>query len=63
MQFGSRYFRIIEDMEKGGGILTGTPGPPMISDVSLDPRDIWVIATFDHYLVIPIDSDSKLKLK
>jgi len=48
------------DMEKGGGILTGTPGPPMISDVSLDPWDIWVIATFDHYLVIPIDSDSKL---
>ena len=48
---------MLQDMresEKGGGLVTEVPG--LKSDYGKpDPKAIWVVATFDHFLVIPID--------
>jgi hypothetical protein len=39
---------------------TNSGAPPFRTDISLDPKETWVVATFDHYLVIPIDAEEKL---
>lgn len=52
--------RELRDTESAGIIVSESGGPPRSSDVSLDPKQIWVVAMFDHFLVLPIDSDYKL---
>jgi hypothetical protein len=48
------------DAEKKGGSISEANERLMSPERPLDPKEIWVVATFDHFLVIPIDPEFNL---
>jgi hypothetical protein len=50
----------IRNTEQNGFLISEASEMARACDIARDPKDIWVVATFDHFLVIPIDSDEKL---
>jgi hypothetical protein len=48
------------DLEATNRSMYKTPGPSPSQELTLDPNDTWVIATFDHFLVVSVDPDFQL---
>ena len=48
------------EREAGGRSVAMTGGPPSLNEVADNPGSVWVVASFDHYLVEPVDQDFKL---
>lgn len=48
------------DLEATNRSMHRNDGPPPSQELSFDPKETWVIAAFDHFLVISVDSDLQL---
>ncbi len=48
------------EREAGGRSTAMTGGPPSLNEVAAHPDSVWVVVSFDHYLVEPIDPDFRL---
>ncbi len=49
-----------KDMEANGRSIAFTDGVPPFLEIAPQPEALWLIATFDHYLVVSIDPDYQL---
>jgi hypothetical protein len=54
-----QHFRDIEKAH-GSWAMSGNMPRSQTVEFFTDPNEIWVIATFDHFLVVPIDPDFQL---
>jgi hypothetical protein len=48
------------DIENAHGSWAYSGGTPPVVELFLTPEEAWVIVTFDHFLVVPIDPDFQL---